>query len=176
MERVADRTSRTGQQSQLGSSEGAGQRWAFSRTQVNENHEGLTRKISAGRSTTIIRLTSFLFDSTRHRMRNDRPYLNRSPAGGGDTLCDGFGFFLVFGFNEIIAAELLLGFSEWPIGCHSLAVAYAHSRRLDDTVELIPSLIVAALGDAFAELCVFLHDRLLFGFSQLVPVAFVSVD
>src|SRR5579859_819297 len=51
MERVADRTSRTGQQSQLGSPEGAGQRGAFSRTQINENHKGLTCRNFPGRST-----------------------------------------------------------------------------------------------------------------------------
>src|SRR5208282_331266 len=71
---------------------------------------------------------------------HDGPHLDRPVTGSGDLLRHSNRFVQVAGFNQIIAAELLLGLGKWPITGQPLPVAHAHGGGSRGRPERIATL------------------------------------
>src|SRR5271169_5645283 len=72
-----------------------------------------------------------------HVMRNDGPYFDRAHAHGWDADGEADGLVQIFGFDQIVAAELLLGLREGTIGDQTLAVAQPDGRGFRGCVQLV---------------------------------------
>src|SRR5271167_2378510 len=80
----------------------------------------------------------------------DGPHLNRPVTGSGDLLRHSNHFVQIAGFNQVVAAELLLGLGEWPITSQPLPVVHAHGGGSSGRLERVATL------DTFTE---FLAER-----------------
>src|SRR5580704_2927762 len=109
-------------------------------------------------------------------MGNDGAHLDRSPTNRGNAGRQSNGFVEILGFDEIVAAELFLGFGEWTVGDEAFFVAQADGGRRGSVVELVAPAKMPALGDALGVVSIFLADALALGFAELVPVGLVSID
>src|SRR5688500_7648982 len=77
----------------------------------------------------------------------------RNPRGDRDSLVE------IAGFDEIVAAELLLGLHEGPIRRRDLPVAYPHRSCRLGRLKRFATHVVAALLNVIREAEVFAHDR-----------------
>src|SRR5580692_494754 len=109
-------------------------------------------------------------------MRNDGPDFDRTPACRRDSRGQSQSLVEVFGFDEVIASKLFLGFGERAIQDRPLALAHPNGLGLGNPIQFVAASHVAATGNAFGEFHVLLIDFLLFRRAHLVKLVFVSVN
>src|SRR5882724_6891226 len=103
-------------------------------------------------------------------------HLNRSVPRGRNSRSDGDGLVQVIGIHKEIAAQLLLGFREWPVGDHPFAVSHAHRRRHCGRHQLAASQELALTGELVSELPVFPVNSGLVRWRHLSPVGFRVIN
>src|SRR5579859_468137 len=115
--------------------------------------------------------TALHFDAKLH----DRAHLHRAAPGAGDHGRQLDGLIQVLAVQQIIAAQLLLGFGVWPVGGDRLAVAHAHGGGGAGGLERLAAQVSPAVTGSPRESAVASHIGLLFflrhtGFGLLVGV------
>src|SRR5271166_2850420 len=101
----------------------------------------------------------------------DRAVLRpRNPRGNRNRLVE------IFRLNQVVAAELLLGFREWPVRHYRLAVAHANRGGRRGLLERIAALVLPALREVLREDHIFLEHLALLGGVHLFSVRFAVVD
>src|SRR5262245_26665931 len=87
-----------------------------------------------------------------------------------DATGDGDGFVTILALDQVVAAKLLLGLSEWPIGGQRLAVFLAHGDCGGARIEFCPAEQLTALFEFMDELAVVAHDPVAPGIRKLHPL------
>src|SRR4051812_31687890 len=106
-----------------------------------------------------------------HRSDFDRSELrSRNARGKLDGVVE------VARFHEVVAAELLLRFGVWPVGCALSAIACRDGARLSAVHEGLAAEQVSARLDALGVGHVLLVDALLLRGRGVLTEAFVAVD
>src|SRR5262245_35398185 len=75
-----------------------------------------------------------------------------------DAPRDGDRFIAILALDQVVAAKLLLGLSEWPIGGQRLAVLFAHGDGGGAPFEFWSGEQLSALFDLLDEVAVVPHD------------------
>src|SRR5688572_13594861 len=82
----------------------------------------------------------------------DRTHLDAAEARAGNSRGDLDRLIQVLRFDEVIAAELFLGFNERPVGGGNLSVADSDRRRRSGRLQPVARDVVAAFANRVGEL------------------------
>src|SRR3954451_82263 len=106
----------------------------------------------------------------------DRPDLDRTKAGAGNTRGDRKRGIEILGFDQVVPAELLAGFRERTIGGQGFAVTHPHGRCRRGRLQPVAAFEIAALDNGLGEGAVFLQHLLVRRLVDFAVLGFVSVD
>src|ERR1700733_1382088 len=107
--------------------------------------------------------------------KNGTP-LDWPESGTWDFGGNRYGLVEVLGFDQVVAAELLLGFGEGAIRDNSLAVTHAYRRGAGDILEAVAAEILAACRELLSELAELLHQGAGLRRGNVPPIRFLTVN
>src|SRR3984957_15580049 len=110
------------------------------------------------------------------RIDHDRPNLDRSVLGAGNSSRDRNRRIEVLGFDQIVAAELLAGFGKRAVGGQNLALAHPHRGRRRRRLQSVAGLEMAALDNGLRKRAVIGRHLLTFGVVHFEEFGLASVD
>src|SRR5438876_4165144 len=106
----------------------------------------------------------------------DRPDFDRAVPGARNPCRDRQCRIEILGLDQVIAAKLLVGLRERPVGGEGLAVAHPHRGRRRDRLQPVAGLEIAALDDGLGERAIFLEDLLAGRGIHFAVVGFILID
>src|ERR1700751_1114177 len=107
---------------------------------------------------------------------HDRPNLDRTGLGAGNSRRDANRGVEILGLDQIITTELFARFGKWAIGREDLAIAYAHGCCGRRRLQSVARLEVAALDDGLGERTIVRHHLLAVRLAQFAEFRFASID
>src|SRR5260370_10406771 len=108
-------------------------------------------------------------------MRNNRPDLDRPPAYRWNARRQGDGLVQIFGFDQVVAAQCLLGFGQGTIALQVLPITYPYRGRFGCRLQLVSPFVMAALSNVLGKLHVLLRYRVAFLLTHICPLGFLTV-
>src|SRR5215469_5637426 len=107
---------------------------------------------------------------------HDRADFDRSIARAGDLRGNGNRLIEVLRIDQVVAAELFLGFGKRAVGDERFAVADAHRGRSFSPLERVSSAILPGCLKILGELHVFAEDGLVFGRRNFAGLSLASIN